>query len=130
MHLRNLLTSKLYATYELSFCNCYLPQKKYQDTTPTCSTATPPSHFTSTELEIEDCMSDADSATFDHHVIEDKEQSDETDCDDNLFEDSLESVDPPASLSSSLIYPGARISNAVSMLLISLSLGKDLCNYK
>ena len=63
-------------------------------------------------------MSDADSATFDYHVIEDEEQSDETDYDDNLLEDNLENVDPPASLSSSSIYPGARISNAVSMLLI------------
>ena len=63
-------------------------------------------------------MSDADSATFDYHVIEDEEQSDETDYDDNLLEDNLENVDPPASLSSSSIYPGVMISNAVSMLLI------------
>ena len=63
-------------------------------------------------------MSDADSATFDYHVIEDEEQSDETDYDDNLLEDNLENVDPPAPLSSSSIYPGVRISNAVSMLLI------------
>lgn len=34
------------------------------------------------------------------------------------FEENLESVDVPASLSSNLIYPNARISNVVSMLLI------------
>ena len=96
-----------------------MPQKKYQDTTPTCTSATPPSPFTSmTEQETGECISDGESTAYDECVVEDEEQSDETDCDGNLFEENLESVDAPASLSSNLIYPNARISNAVSMLLI------------
>ena len=99
-----------------------LPQKKYQDTTPTCTSATPPSPFTSmTEQETGECISDAESIPYDECVVKDEEQSDETDCDDNLFEENFESVDTPASLSSNLIYPNARISNAVSMLTFAIT---------
>ena len=98
-----------------------LPQKKYQNTTPTCTSATPPSPFTSTaEQETGECISDVESITYDECVVEDEEQSDETNCDGNTFGENLESVDAPASLSSNLIYPNARISNAVSMLLIMI----------
>ena len=95
-----------------------MPQKKYQNATPTCTSATPPSPFTSTaEQETRECISDVESITYDECVVEDEEQSDETNCDGNTFGENLESVDAP-SLSSNLIYPNARISNAVSMLLI------------
>ena len=72
-----------------------------------------------TEQETGECISDVESIAYDDEcVVEDEEQSDETDCDGNLFEQNLESVNAPTSVSSNLIYPNARISNAVSMLLI------------
>ena len=73
-----------------------------------------------TEQETGGYISDAESTASDLCVLADEEQSDETECDGNLYEENIdmESEGVPALSSSKLIYPNVRISNAVSMLLI------------
>ena len=106
----------------------FFEQKKYQNVA-ACTSTMSSGLFTDmtadTEQETEEYISDAESTASDFCVLADEEQadeeqSDETERDGNLYEENidLESEDVPASSSSKLIYPNARISNAVSMLLI------------